>query len=443
MIQSQKTFSLFLIIWTGQLLSRVGSGISAFALGIYLFQQTGSTSTYSSFLLCAFLPSVVLAPIGGVIADRKDRKLMMVLGDLGSSFGILFIIVMFLLYPYKQWPIFLGIAMCSLCVALHSPAFKASVTDLLDEKAYSKASGLIQLAEASRYLLSPVIAGLLLTRFSLPVVLLIDLMTFVVGAMTVILIKNMTIQHCHEGQKESFRKDFIDGIRYIVRNEIVCHLLYFTTVVTFFTGILQVLFTPIVLSFTDTAMLGTIQSIAASGMLVSSLFIGMLSKSDHHGKILSWSLGAAGLFYLLIGTCTNTLLFTATAFCFFLTLPFVNTSLEVLFRQNIANEMQGRIWSLISLISQIGMLVALSSAGVLADNLFNPLLTDTGRLADTVGSTIGTGSARGSGLMVIISGFSLVLSSLFTAKRGWYSKGKIDLSSNAGQSMLSEKFENM
>jgi DHA3 family macrolide efflux protein-like MFS transporter len=283
----------------------------------------------------------------------------------------------------------------------------------------------------------------LLTKFSLPLVLVIDLMTFVVGAMTVILIRNMTIQHSHEGEKEGFWKDFIDGIRYIVRNETIFHLLCLTSIVTFLTGILQALLVPIVLSFTDAATLGAVQSIAASGMLVSSLFIGMLSKSDHQYKVLSWSLGAAGLFYLLIGTSTNTVLFTATAFCFFLTLPFVNTSLEVLFRQNIANEMQGRIWSLISLISQIGMLVALSSAGVLADHLFNPLLTDNGRLAETVGSIIGTGSARGSGLMVIISGFFLVLYSLFITKRGRDSKGKIDLSSNTGPILLSEKFENM
>jgi DHA3 family macrolide efflux protein-like MFS transporter len=332
MNRSQKSFSLFLILWTGQLLSRIGSGISAFALGIYLFQQTGSTS------------------------------------------------------------------------------------------AYSKASGLIQLAEASRYLVSPVIAGVLLTKFSLPLVLVIDLMTFVVGAMTVILIRNMSIQHCHEGEKEGFLKDFTDGIIYIVRNKTIFHLLCLTSVVTFLTGILQVLLVPIVLSFTDAATLGTVQSIAASGMLVSSVFIGILSKTDNQYKVLSWSLGAAGLFYLLIGTSTNTVLFTATAFCFFLTLPFVNTSLEVLFRQNITNEMQGRIWSLISLISQIGMLVALSSAGVLADRLFNPLLTDTGCFAKTVGSVIGTGSARGSGLMVIISGFFLVLYSLFIIKKGRDSK---------------------
>ena len=111
------------------------------------------------------------------------------------------------------------------------------------------------------------------------------------------------------------------------------------------------------------------------------------------------------------------LLFTASAFCLFFTLPFVNTSLEVLFRQNIANEIQGRAWSLISLISQTGMLVAFGVTGLLADNVFNPLLTDAGLLAGTVGEIIGTGSTRGSGFLVIIAGMLLVLYSLVIAKR--------------------------
>ena len=418
MNSAPKSFPLFLILWTGQLLSRIGSGVSAFTIGIYVFQQSQSTSTYAFLLLCAFLPSVLLTPLGGVIADRKDRKLMMVVGDLGSASGILFIIIMVLLYPDKQWPIYIGITVSSMFVALHSPAFKASVSDILDETMYAKAAGLIQFAEASRYVVSPIIAGFLITRFSLPFVLVLDLITFLIGAMTVILIKNVIIQHCQKGKKVDLRQDFIDGLRYIVRERILFHLLYLTTIVTFITGILQVLFVPLLLSLTDAATLGTIQTISASGMLISSLCIAMMKKTDRQSKVLPLSLSVAGLFYILIGASTNHLLFVATAFCFFFTLPFINTNLEIQFRLNIANEMQGRIWSLISLISQVGMLVALSVSGLLADHVFNPLLTEHGRLADTVGSIIGTGPARGSGLMVILSGFSLLLCSLFRAIRG-------------------------
>jgi MFS transporter, DHA3 family, macrolide efflux protein len=104
----EKSFTVFLIIWAGQLLSKVGSGISAFALGVYLLQQTGSSSSYSFLLLAAFLPAVMLAPVGGVIADRKDRKQMMAVGDLGSSLGVFFVVVMLLLDPKEHWPIYLG-----------------------------------------------------------------------------------------------------------------------------------------------------------------------------------------------------------------------------------------------------------------------------------------------------------------------------------------------
>lgn len=199
----------------------------------------------------------------------------------------------------------------------------------------------------------------------------------------------------------------------------ICRLLGLTVVVTFFTGILQSLFAPMVLSFSDAATLGAIQSIAASGMLLSSGLIGLSSKTHDHDKALTLSLFAAGVFYLLIGASTQIVLLTGAAFCFFFTLPFVNGNLEVLYRGNIDNEMQGRVWSLISLISQSGMLVAFGVAGVLTDRVFIPLLADNHRLSDILGSMIGAGAARGSGLMVVVSGSLLLLVALFLRKEAW------------------------
>ncbi len=418
----QNSFSLFLIIWAGRLLSRIGSGISAFALGVYLYQKTGAASAYSFLLLAAFLPAVLLAPVGGVLADRKDRKRMMAAGDLGSSLGILFVIIMFLFCPDRHGAIYAGVVVSSLFAALQSPAFKASVSEILDAEAYAKAAGLIQLAEAAQYLLSPFIAAFLLARFTMPVILAIDMVTFLAAALSVLLIRKQTRQQREKSTAGSFRKAFTDGVRYIAGNERILHLLCLVTVVTFFTGILQSLFVPLVLSVSDAATLGTVQSIAASGMLVSSLFIGVSGRTREQGRVLSLSLLAAGIFYILIGTSPSPVLITCTAFCFFLTLPFVNTSLEVLFRQNIDPAMQGRIWSLISLISQTGMLAAFAIAGPLADHVFNPLLTDTGLFSDTVGRITGTGASRGSGLMIMVSGSLLLVFSVFRAGEGKTSK---------------------
>ncbi len=414
---SNKSYRLFLIIWIGQLFSKIGCGISAFALGIYLFQQTESIFTYSSFLLCAFLPSILLTPIGGVIADRVDRKLLMVFGDLGASIGVLFIIVMYLAYPEKQWPIYCGVLITSISASIHSPAFKASISDLLDVGSYTKASGLVQLAEASRYIAAPILAGYMLLHYSLPIVLAIDLFTFLGSAMAIFLVKCNAEKIPQQANTAGFIKELTDGFHVLVQSRLLIKLLYLTIVVTFLTGILQVLLVPLILAFSDAKTVGTIQSIAASGMLVSSVFISAFSKSVDQAKTLRLSLSTIGLFCVFIGASTDMLLFTASAFCLFFTLPFVNTSLEVLFRQNIANEIQGRAWSLISLISQTGMLVAFGVTGLLADNVFNPLLTDAGLLAGTVGEIIGTGSTRGSGFLVIIAGMLLVLYSLVIAKR--------------------------
>jgi len=415
-----------MIIWTGQLLSRIGSGISAFALGVLVLEKTGSTTAFSLLLLAAFLPPVLLIPVGGVIADRRDRRLLMIIGDMGSALGMLIIIGALVFRPDILWPLYAGVSLSAVFTALHAPAFKASVTDLLDESQYARAGGLIQMAEASRYLVAPAVAALLIARINLPLLMILDMLTFIIAAMSVLFVrKRFFIQAgpLSPEKRESFISDFMVGIRYIRGNRILLRLLTVTTIITFLTGVLQVLYTPIVMSISDAATLGTVQSLAASGMLISSLFIGLLSKTDRQKRVISLALAAAGLFYFMIGFNTTVVGITIATFGFFFTLPLINTSLEVLFRQNIEKEKQGRVWSLVSLITQIGMLSALSITGILADRVFNPLLTSDGPLSEQFGEIIGTGPVRGSGLMVMISGLCIVILGLLLAKRGITLKG--------------------
>ncbi len=124
---------------------------------------------------------------------------------------------------------------------------------------------------------------------------------------------------------------------------------------------------------------------------------------------MSVSLAFTGLFYALFGTSTNILFITIAGFLFFTTLPFVNTSLDVLIRKNVDNEVQARVWSIVSLVSQLGMVIAFAMAGFLADKVFNPLLMPDGPLASTAGKLIGTGTGRGIGLMFILSGMLILL----------------------------------
>ena len=112
------TFKGFLIIWLGQLLSTIGSGLTAFALGVFVFQQTQSATSFSLIILFSFLPSLILLPFGGVLADRFNRQKMMIIGDAGAITGLLFILLIMLLGSIKLWHIYAGVALSSIFAAI-------------------------------------------------------------------------------------------------------------------------------------------------------------------------------------------------------------------------------------------------------------------------------------------------------------------------------------
>ncbi|MHC1702864.1 MAG: MFS transporter [Tenuifilaceae bacterium] len=409
-------FARFLVIWFGQLISSIGSGLTAFSLGVYAFEKTQSATVYSLIILFAFLPSYLLKPIGGTLSDRFDRRLLIIIGDLGSALGLVFILIMLFLGINNMWVIYLGVAISSVFVALQNPAYKASVTDLINEEAYSKASGLMQLSESSKFLISPIIAGFLFQIMKIEQILMLDIATFFVAALAVFAVKSKIKVEDIKPKSEHFFSDLLSGFKYTFSQKELVWLLAITSIITFAVGFLQSLMGPMILAFSDAKTLGVTQTISATGMLVSSFFIGVFSKTKNQVYVLSVALIFTGIFYALFGVSTNIVFITSAGFLFFLTLPFVNTSLEVLIRKKVDNKMQGRVWSIVSLISQFGMIVAFGIAGFLADKVFNPLLLGDSVFASIVGKVIGTGQGRGIGLMFVLSGFTVIIVAIIIRK---------------------------
>ena len=406
----------FIIIWIGQLISSIGSGLTAFALGAYVFQLTGSATIYSLILLSSFLPSLLLKPIGGTLADRMNRKKLMIIGDFGSIIGIIFIIAMMFMGIKNLWVIYFGTIISSIFFALQNPAYKASVTDLIEKEFYTKASGLLQLAESAKYLISPVIAGFLLRIIDIKEILMIDAATFLIAIFTVFLIKPNFTEKNQIVITKNFMHDFMEGFRYLSNKKEIMLLISIISLVTFFIGLLQALLGPMILSFTNPQIFGISLTISTTGMLLGSVFIGIFGKYSNKIRLLSVNLMLNGLFFALIGVSANIIIITLFGFLFFLAVPLVNTSLDVLVRSHVSNDMQGRIWSMVSLISQLGMAISFGIAGYLADHIFNPLLQPNGLLASSVGMLIGVGNGRGIGLILIISGILVATLAIVIAK---------------------------
>jgi MFS family permease len=280
--------------------------------------------------------------------------------------------------------------------SLLEPAYKATVTDLLTEEQYTKASGFVQVAGSSKYLISPIIAGFLLTASNIKLLLFIDICTFFATVISTLVVRNgLTSKKCE--QTKPFFREFKDGCGAVSRNRGVLVLVVMTSVITFFLGFIQTLSMPMILAFSDSSALGTVETIVASGMLVTSVIIGILPIKRGYVKMLSVSLFCAGIFMAVFGSRENIVLICVSGFLFFAMLPLANTSLDFLTRTNIENDLQGRAWGLIGLISQLGFVAAYALSGVLADSM---------------GKIIGTGSGRGAGLLIFIAGVLLSVASV-------------------------------
>jgi len=174
----RSNYPKFLLLWSGELVSGIGGGLTSFGLGVYVFQQTGSAASMALVTLLAFLPTLLLSAPAGVLADRYDRRLLMMLGDGLSALGIVYILVCMCMGGAELYQICIGVFVSSVFSSLLEPSYKATVTDLLTPEEYSKASGMVSIAGSARYLVSPLLAGLLLTVSDIRLLLIIDICTF-------------------------------------------------------------------------------------------------------------------------------------------------------------------------------------------------------------------------------------------------------------------------
>lgn len=411
MNSTNQSFKKFMILWSGEFISAIGSGITSFGLGVYVYQQTGKASAMALVTLFAFMPSLLLSAAAGVLADRYDRRLLMILGDGLSMFGLIFILLCMLKGEASLWQICVGVTISSVFSSLLEPAYKATITDMLTKEQYTKASGLVQVAGSAKYLISPIIAGILLHSSDIKLLLIIDIGTiFVTVATTLAIRKGITKRE--QAEHKSFVGEWRDGWEAVSCNKGVMVLIIVTSVLTFFIGFIQTLFTPMILAFTSSSVLGVLETLTASGMLVTSVVMGVFSTKGKYVKKLSISLFLTGVFMAGFGLRENIILIGVSGFLLFSMLPFANTSLDYLLRTNIENSVQGRAWGLIGVISQLGYVVSYAISGVLADYVFTPLLLNDGILAGSVGKIIGTGSGRGTGFLILLAGIFLSATSL-------------------------------
>ena len=409
-----KGMKTFFVIWFGQFISTLGSGLTGFAISIWVYEQTGSVTQYALNILAANLPIVILSPFAGALVDRFNRRIMMMVSDIGAGISTILIWMLLLSGNLEVWHVYLLTALNAAFSSIQWPAYSAATTQLVPKEHLGRASGMVQIGEAVSQLASPAIAGGLYLTVGLSGIVTIDLFTMLAAVGTLLLIRIPDISDTKEVKEKSgsIWREISFGFKYIWERKGLFNLLMYFASLNFLGGFVGPLLTPLLLSYGSTDEVGLVYSTIGAGMLVGTLLMSMWGgpKNRVLGILVPGFL--QGIFLAFVAFRESLVLAAVCGFFFMLVNPILNGSSQALWQSKVKPEIQGRVFSVRRLLASFTSPIAILMAGPLVDNLLQPMMNENGALAGTVGALIGVGDGRGTALCMIIVGLLTSLSTL-------------------------------
>ena len=415
----------FLILWSSQTISTMGTAMTNFALIVCVYGQNGTASSITLLSVFSFLPSILFCFIAGTIADRWDKKRIMLTADLAAGIGTAAVLVLHLTSTLQIWHLYIINFLLSFMNAFQNPASYVATSLLVPKKHYVKVSGLHAFSGSVITVFAPALGSAALVFGGLKTVLVIDLATFLVAFLILLFfIKIPKIEIVAEETKESFVKSCMAGINFLREHSALLKIILFFAFVNFIAkmgsyGMLPAL----VLSRTgnDQVALGVIEAAVGIGTLAGSIFVTVMKPVRNRVRVIFFSCGISFLLGDVGQSLTHSLpLWIAVAFASNVPMAFLNANLTAVMRTNVPIEMQGRVFSARDTIQYSTIPVGLFFGGTFADQVFEPFMTSTSPLQGVLSMFFGAGKGSGIAVIFFIVGIIGFITSFVAIKNPLY-----------------------
>lgn len=352
------------LLWLAQIISTAGDAIYQIALLWLVLDITGSSTTTGLVAMASFLPAMLLGLYAGVVADRFDRKLIMIMSNLSQALTVL-IIPLILYYDYKNIIIVGIIAFIRASFStFFPPALNALVPLITSKDRLVKVNSVLATSAQLAYLIGPLGAGLILSIVSIPYLFVFDSISFLLAIfllLFVIIPKRETKEH-HESISI---KEVFSGIKFAKDNKPLGLLFILTIVNNFF--IMGPAYVGMLILVKD-ALGGTASHYAfveaglALGMVIGSVFVYRIETKINIGKLLLLGMFLDGITYSLMYFVNSVNLVLIFIVIHGFGIPMITIARTAIIQKHSPNKLHGRLFSLVHL-SVIGV-TALSSAVV-------------------------------------------------------------------------------
>lgn len=315
----------FMLLILGQLTSLFGNFILKLALSMYVLELTGSAAIFAGILSAATIPTILLSPFGGILADRADRRNIMVALDTLTGVSVL-CAALFLSKSNAIAVISTLLIILSVLGAFETPTVQACIPTMLQGDNIMKGNAVVNQVASISYLIAPMLGGVLYSMFGLKLVMYASVVCFFITALFECYIK-LSYQCTQDkgGVLQIVKQDFLSSMQYLSREQTsISKMLLLTAFSRFFVMGITIVGLPFlvrtVLGY-NARYYGAAESALAVATILGSIAAGVLSEKlkIHKLSVLLASLGIfiipAGIFFLLPVDAIIKYVVTIISFC--------------------------------------------------------------------------------------------------------------------------------
>ena len=303
---TQKLFTKnFVLLILGQLTSLFGNFILKLALSMYVLEVTGSAAIFAGILSVATIPTIILSPLGGILADRADRRNIMVALDGLTGASVLG--AAFLLSEGNALTVIsILLVILSVLGAFETPTVQACIPTMLQGDNIMKGNAVVNQVASLSYLVTPMLGGVLYAIFGLKPVMYASVICFLITALFECFIKLSYQRLPGKGNVLSVvKQDFLSSMRYISKEQTnISKMLFLTAISRFFVMGITIVGLPFIVRTVlglNAKYYGAAESTLAVATILGSVAAGLLTEKLKIHK-LSILLASMGIFIVLAGS---------------------------------------------------------------------------------------------------------------------------------------------
>ncbi|MCR5599806.1 MAG: MFS transporter [Ruminococcus sp.] len=403
---SIKHLKYYLLLWSTQSASALGSSMTSYALVLWLYMNSGSALKTAMLTICSYTPYVLMSIFAGALSDKWNKKRTMLVCDLFAAMTTAAAFILIKSDSLQPWHLYVINALNGLMNTVQQPASEVASTQLIPKEYYQKTSGLRSFSQSLNSLLTPVLATILFTFGGISAVMSIDLITFAAAFTVLLLFIHIPEPQSVEKSKETLLASAKAGLAWLRKNTLVLKLIFFLAGINLIASAHTAALPAMLLSKASGGknVLGAVNFFAGAASLAGSMIASFAPAPKNRVRAICLSLFfAMSTENFLLAFADTPAVWYIGASMGWLLIPYMGANLDVIFRSTIPADMQGRVYSCRNTLQFFTIPIGYLSSGFLIDNISEPFMSQ--QSADSIFvSLFGMGKGSGAAMLFAVLG---------------------------------------